>query len=47
MNKVLREVMLLIYRGYFYLIAFDNGVASMQAKPVNLLDDMSKIIYSE
>ena len=49
MNKVLKEVMLLIFRGYIYLIALGSNAASgsMVAKPINLLDDMGKIIYSE
>lgn len=47
-NKQLKEVLLIIFRGYLYLLqANDGNQFQMVIKPVNLLDDLSKVIYSE
>lgn len=47
-NKQLKEVLLLVFRGYVYLLqAGEGNMFQMVIKPVNLLDGVSKIVYSE
>ena len=46
-NKVLKEATILVFKGYIYLFQLDEKNSMMVTKPINILDDMSKIIYSE
>ena len=46
-NKKMKDLILLILQGNIYLIQERETAVSMQFKPFNFLDDITKIIYSE
>lgn len=46
-NKSLKEVLMVIFRGFVYLLSYQNDVYSPVIKPINILDDIGKIVYSE
>lgn len=46
-NKQFKDVLLVMFKGYLYIFQNQNNIYNMIVKPISLLDDVNRIIYSE
>ena len=48
-NKMLMEIIMVLYKGFIHLIQIDekSQLATPYMQPINFLDDITKVIYSE